>query len=259
MGERNDDGRDDITIQLIPGGSGRTRSFRLSGRWARLARIATVAAPAVLVLLAISWVVFAWQARQAHHLRADLAEAREQLAVVDELADALAQVEGAYARLTALFGPESQAGTGSGPFLPPAGGRAMPGAPAPAEGPPSAWPLADRGFITQPLVEGAEREHPGIDIAVPTGTYILAAGLGRVVEAADDPVYGLHLLLDHGQGYRSLYAHASLLLARPGDIVRPGEVIGLTGSTGRSTAPHLHFEILRDGRPVNPLDYVRQP
>jgi murein DD-endopeptidase MepM/ murein hydrolase activator NlpD len=72
-------------------------------------------------------------------------------------------------------------------------------------------------------------------------------------------VYGIFLVLDHGEEYRSLYAHASLLLVTVGDRVRRDEVIALTGSSGRSTAPHLHFEIRRDGEPVDPLTMVTQP
>jgi murein DD-endopeptidase MepM/ murein hydrolase activator NlpD len=79
------------------------------------------------------------------------------------------------------------------------------------------------------------------------------------VEAGEDPVYVRYLVLEHDAGYRSLYAHASLLLVDRGDTVRRNEVIALTGSTGRSTAPHLHFELIQDGEPVDPLSMVVQP
>ena len=80
-----------------------------------------------------------------------------------------------------------------------------------------------------------------------------------MVEVGDDPVYGRFVSLDHGEGYRSLYAHASVALVEVGQRVRRNEVIALSGSTGRSTAPHLHFEILLSGAPVDPLTMVRQP
>jgi murein DD-endopeptidase MepM/ murein hydrolase activator NlpD len=144
---------------------------------------------------------------------------------------------------------------------PPATGRPLAGS-TETTGPeyiPTSWPLTERGFVTQPLLEGGAADHPGIDIAVPTGAYIRAAGSGTVWEAGEDPVYGRYLVLDHGQGYRSLYAHTSELFVSAGDVVRRNEVVALSGSSGRSSAPHLHFEILRDGEPVDPLTLVTQP
>jgi murein DD-endopeptidase MepM/ murein hydrolase activator NlpD len=76
------------------------------------------------------------------------------------------------------------------------------------------------------------------------------------VEARSDSIYGNVVVVDHGNGYRSRYAHASLLFVETGREVRKNEVIALTGNTGRSTAPHLHFEILRDGQAVDPLTMV---
>ena len=114
------------------------------------------------------------------------------------------------------------------------------------------------GFITRETSRGRET-HPGLDIAVPRDSNIRAAGPGVVKEASEDEIYGRYVLLDHGHGLESLYGHASRIFVRPGDRVARGEVIALTGSTGQSSAPHLHFEIRKDGRPVDPLAYVRQP
>lgn len=124
---------------------------------------------------------------------------------------------------------------------------------------PSSWPLSQAGFITQmrEVTDGAS--HPGLDIAVPADTYIRASGPGTVVDAGLDEVYGRYILLDHGNGLESMYGHASRLFVEPGDLVEQDEVIALSGSTGRSTAPHLHFEIRKDGQAVDPLTYVRQP
>ena len=94
---------------------------------------------------------------------------------------------------------------------------------------------------------------------MPADSYIRASAPGSVVESGDDPVYGRYIVLDHGNGYRTRYAHANLLLVEEGAQVRRHEVIALSGSTGRSTAPHLHFEILLDGVAVDPLSLVRQP
>ena len=80
-----------------------------------------------------------------------------------------------------------------------------------------------------------------------------------VVDVGEDRVYGRFILLDHGAGFRTLYAHASTTFAERGQRVLRDEVIALSGSTGRSTAPHLHFEILLNGEPVDPLTLVKQP
>ncbi len=160
-------------------------------------------------------------------------------------------VEARYRRIADLFGARS-GGALSELWLPPAG-SAGGLRPAEDETRPTSWPLTERGFVTQVLVEGMVGEHPGLDIAVPTGSYVRAAGGGTVTEVGEDPLYGRFVRLDHGGGYGSLYAHASMTFVEVGDRVRRNEVIALSGSTGRSTAPHLHFEILRDDEPVDPL------
>lgn len=124
---------------------------------------------------------------------------------------------------------------------------------------PISWPLTDPGFVTQSLLEGAEGEHPGLDIAVPSGSYIRAAGAGLVSDTGQDPVYGNFVTIDHGEGYLTLYAHASEIFVEEGRRVRRNEVIALTGNTGRSTAPHLHFEIRLNGDTVDPLTLVDPP
>jgi murein DD-endopeptidase MepM/ murein hydrolase activator NlpD len=126
-------------------------------------------------------------------------------------------------------------------------------------GRPSSWPLTQTGFITQRRQATAGASHPGLDIAVPADSYIRAAGAGTVEDAGVDEVYGRYILIDHGDGVESMYGHASRVFVQTGDTVERNEVIALSGSTGRSTAPHLHFEIRKDGEPVDPLAYVQQP
>lgn len=138
-----------------------------------------------------------------------------------------------------------------------------PGAPPRYEAGPSTpahWPLDVAGFVTRGQVRpGAPAEsHPGIDIAVPVGTAVRAAGGGTVQAAGTDPDYGLYVLLRHPGGYETMYGHASRLLVRDGDQIAAGQVIALTGSSGRSTAPHLHFEIRRDGKSLDPLTLVKE-
>jgi len=87
---------------------------------------------------------------------------------------------------------------------------------------------------------------------------VRAAGGGTVAAAGTDHDYGLFVLLRHPEGYETMYGHASRLLVAEGDEVQAGQVIALTGSSGRSTAPHLHFEIRREGKSLNPLTMVRE-
>ncbi|WP_277184702.1 M23 family metallopeptidase [Caballeronia sp. BR00000012568055] len=98
--------------------------------------------------------------------------------------------------------------------------------------------------------------HPGVDLVAPTGTPIRAAAKGRVIYAGPMPGYGNAVDIDHGNGYVTRYAHASKIEVRVGQTVQPGEEIAKVGSTGRSTGPHLHFEVRMDGRAVDPAGYL---
>ena len=122
------------------------------------------------------------------------------------------------------------------------------------------WPLDATGFVTRGEVKPGDpaESHSGIDIAVPLGTPVRAAGGAVVEKAGTDSAFGLFVLLQHPGHYETLYGHASRLLVREGDSVQAGQVIALSGSSGHSTAPHLHFEIRLDGKPVDPLTLVKR-
>jgi len=98
--------------------------------------------------------------------------------------------------------------------------------------------------------------HTGIDIAASSGTNILAANAGTVITAGWNNSYGYMVMIDHGGGIITLYAHSSKLLVQKDDIVNRGQVIALVGSTGNSTGPHIHFEVRVNGEYKNPLNYV---
>ena len=97
--------------------------------------------------------------------------------------------------------------------------------------------------------------HPGMDLVAPAGTPILATAGGRVIYAGPMPGYGNTVDIDHGNGFITRYAHASKVQVRVGQRVQAHEPIAMVGSTGRSTGPHLHFEVRVGGSPVNPADY----
>lgn len=120
-----------------------------------------------------------------------------------------------------------------------------------------AWPV--EGTITSRYgprlspIDGLPRVHRGVDIGVPSGTPIRASKAGKVVTAQWDSTYGQMVIIQHGGGYRTLYAHASTLAVSAGATVEQGEIIAYAGSTGKATGPHLHLEIHYQGTPVDPL------
>jgi murein DD-endopeptidase MepM/ murein hydrolase activator NlpD len=111
------------------------------------------------------------------------------------------------------------------------------------------------GYRTDPFTK-ARKMHEGMDFTANTGTPIYATGDG-VVKNADNSLsgYGNHIEINHGFGYVTLYAHLSRYNVRPGKHVKRGDVIGFVGSTGRSQAPHLHYEVHKDGKVVNPINF----
>lgn len=123
-----------------------------------------------------------------------------------------------------------------------------------ADLPPLTWPLS--GAITSMFGMRDGRPHEGIDIAAEEGTPVRVASGGRVVFAGPRGTYGLAVIVDHGDGVRTLYAHCSRLLVTEGRSVDAGSIIALSGNTGRSTGPHLHLEVLKNGEPLDPLPYL---
>ena len=260
MSERGDR---KLTIMLVPDAGRESREFHISYSWLRaLAAGASVLAVA-LAIMAGSWWYLAARASRVSELEVQLQAMERDRARVQTLARRLEAIEAQYGNIRDLFGT-SGSGAESDVWLPPASGsrrdRGAETLPAAGASRPSMWPLSEKGFITRALIEGAPGDdHPGLDIAVATDSYIRAAGGGTVVEVGEDDVYGRFVKIDHGGGYSTLYAHASLHLVETGQSVRGREVIALSGSTGRSTAPHLHFEILLNGEVVDPLTMVEQP
>lgn len=124
------------------------------------------------------------------------------------------------------------------------------------------WPLPGRTNVVSffgPRIAptaGASTYHKGIDIDGDTGDEIIAALSGTVVISKYSVSSGNYITIDHGNGVKTSYLHCSKLLVSVGDTVQQGEVIGLVGSTGISTGPHLHFSLILDGTNVDPLDYV---
>jgi murein DD-endopeptidase MepM/ murein hydrolase activator NlpD len=111
------------------------------------------------------------------------------------------------------------------------------------------------GWRSDPF-KGVARFHNGIDVAQAYGQDVRAAAAGRVAFSGERGSYGTTVIVEHAGGRQTLYAHLSTTGVRAGDVVAPGQVIGQSGNSGHSTGPHLHFEVLDGGRPVNPVGMV---
>lgn len=114
------------------------------------------------------------------------------------------------------------------------------------------------GYRTHPIYKTL-RMHEGIDFSAPVGTPIYATGDGKVERLNDNMSgYGNVVLINHGFGYETLYAHMSKIIVKPGQEVKRGEIIGYVGNTGRSTGPHLHYEVRKNDKPINPVHFFYQ-
>jgi len=115
---------------------------------------------------------------------------------------------------------------------------------------------SDYGARIDPF-DGKASFHAGIDFVAPTGTNFTSAASGIVISTRQLPDFGNVIEIDHGNGLHSLYAHASRILVQQGELVLKGQTIGQVGTTGRSTGPHLHFEVHENGRPIDPQKFLR--
>jgi murein DD-endopeptidase MepM/ murein hydrolase activator NlpD len=250
-----------LTLVLLPDDGAEPRSIYFSARKTRWIFVSAVFALVAVVAMASSWWYLALQAGRGIELRSRVDSLETERSQLLRVAEELGRVESEYERIRSLFGFDADP-VSSGLWLPPSG---LPGSGRATRQRdeeqylPTSWPLTEAGFVTQSLVEGGSGEHRGLDIAVATGSYVRSAGAGEVLRIGEDPLYGLFVVLDHGEGYQTVYAHASMILVSRGQEVRRNEVIALSGSTGQSTAAHLHFEILYEGTPVDPLSMVEQP
>lgn len=121
----------------------------------------------------------------------------------------------------------------------------------------SSYMSSNYGMRVHPVL-GRRSRHKGIDLAAPTGTPIYATADGKVSRADRSRTYGLVVYLEHGADLQTRYAHMSRMLVADGQAVKKGDVIGYVGSTGRSTGPHLHYEVRVDGVAVNPIPYMKE-
>jgi murein DD-endopeptidase MepM/ murein hydrolase activator NlpD len=264
-------------------------------RW--LARAGAGAATAVAALAVGLSVDYALRADEHGDVLALRGELQAQHELVDSLHTRIAAVRGqiagwkaVHARMLRSFGPDTR-GVGGGTRLPdPAPAQALRlddevallSRSVAEESPrlddlerlvgragklldslPLRWPV--RGEVNSgfgPRISpwnGAPEQHYGLDIGSPPGTPVTAPAAGKVVVAGAGGDFGRHVVIDHGNGVKSRYGHLKKIEVKAGEHVEKGQRIGLVGSTGRSTGPHLHYEILVAGKAVDPRGFLFEP
>jgi murein DD-endopeptidase MepM/ murein hydrolase activator NlpD len=233
-----------MIIQVQREGGLANRTIVLGTRQVKLLRFfMSRAGRLVLGLLAASWAFFAIQSMRVPALTSEIRNMQADALRLDTLTKTLVQLQRQYDQVQQMLGaaPGSALSKDSIPLTAP-----------------TMWPLPIPGYVTRGTAGPSTYTdaHPGLDVAAPIGTGIRAAGGGVVVEVKEDAEYGLSVRLAHLDGYESLYAHTSKVLVEEGDRVPRGQLIALTGNSGRSTAPHLHFEVRRAGKVLDPLQLI---
>ena len=262
----NRGGRRGVSIIVQRDGALQSQSYRFPLWLVRVLLVAAVAATILLVLGIAFYAPIARQALRVPTLERELERLRTDNLHIRELAAALDTVEASYERLRSMVGadivPDRMMLSSQLQVAPPIY-ASNPSSPANYETEPSLprhWPLDERGYVTQgqALANSGAEEHPGIDIAVPIGSMVRAAGGGTVLQTGEHEAYGRFVLIEHPEGYQSMYGHLSRILVVQGAPVRAREVIGRSGDTGRSSAPHLHFEIRHNGVSIDPGTMMKE-
>ncbi len=260
-----------ITIVVHQDGTPVSRTWRLS-LWTIRAALVLAAVIAALLLIGVAlYLPIATQAARVPGLVRERDRLQVESRRISELVAALDSAERRYDRIRDMLGADvvvdPMRRTASLPISPAITARAA-GRPSRYESGgsiPSHWPLDETGFVTRGQASGGTGDdrggdaHPGIDIALPIGTAVRASGGGTVLEAGEQAEYGRYVLVEHPEGYQTVYGHLSRIAVAPGALVGAGQVVGLTGNTGNSSAPHLHFEIRQNGSSIDPRTLLKEP
>lgn len=240
-------------IIVIPSDDHSTHEFVISRRLLAAMTTLMVLVTLLLLVVILSYANLLSQARSVPELQARLVAANAQLVRVQELNLEIEEMRGLQERLLTMLGV-SQLAPEQADSLRAATGRLGEAAGVIMTPPPDVWPLV--GPVTGEFSDGdlvnGKPPHYGIDLVAPVDTPIRAAGRGVVQNVGWDDDLGNYVEIRHGFGYVTIYGHCSRLLVQAGDRVDAGQEVATLGGTGRVTAPHLHFEIWRDGEAVDP-------
>jgi len=260
----------EFSVIIVPHDNRTTWNFRVSYRW--LYAFAAFAVVGLIVGLAfvITYGRIATLAHRSLSMTRENRHLRQQLTQVDSLRVELLELQALGLQMKSMLGiPLSGADSALVASLSPdARSPSIPHREEGGVGPgeqrlmldsmPSIWPV--KGYVTKEFqVTSGEKNpqyHPGMDIAAERSTPILAVADGIVEMSGFDETYGWMVEIDHGYGIRTVYGHNTRNLVNVGDRVTRGRTIAFVGSTGKSTAPHLHFEVRENGVPVDPRRYL---
>ncbi len=256
-----------VTVVIQPDGATRSQTFRVPV-WTLRATMAFAGAAAVgAIVVAALYGPLVRAAARVPGLERRVAKLQSDNDKVRQLSAALDSAESRYAQVRQMIGADIMRDPltlgASLPVAPALQARRRQSATFADTGltVPRRWPLDEPGYITRGQSshpDSTDELHPGIDIAISVGSVVRAAGGATVHQVGEDPEYGLFVLLDHAGEYQTMYGHLSRILVAAGTSVATGEVIGLSGNTGRSTAPHLHFEVRQGGVSLDPRTMVKE-
>jgi murein DD-endopeptidase MepM/ murein hydrolase activator NlpD len=254
-----------VTLVIQRDGTTKTRTVRIPIWALRVGAWGVGVVGVLLVLVTALYGPLVAAAARVPGMERELARLRGENTRVRELSAALDSAESRYAQVRQMMGGgivrDPLTKTSQLPVAPAIRARLV-NAALPASGMtlPRYWPLDESGYITRGQVKagGRDEAHPGIDIAMSIGSVVRASGGATVRETGQNPEYGLFVLLEHPEEYQTMYGHLSRILVTPQATVDAGQVIGLSGNSGRSTAPHLHFEIRQRGASLDPLTMVKE-
>lgn len=260
-----------LSIVVVPHDNARTRNYSLSYRLLyTLVTLLTILA-LVIVLFVATYARVLYTARKARKLEREKQKLLSQVAQIDSLKGEMVRIEAMSIQIKKMLGVE----------LSPADSAVMARLSSVVKSPaiagdltnrqeetteqkqllkavPSIWPV--RGYVTRKFrTTGGEKSadyHPGIDIAVQRNTPVKACADGVVVTSTWDDTYGYMVVIDHGFGIQTLYGHNARNLVKEGQRVHKGQTIAFVGSSGKSSAPHLHFEMRKNALPVDPMRYL---
>jgi murein DD-endopeptidase MepM/ murein hydrolase activator NlpD len=254
---------------VAPHGTGTTVTFNLPGRVATAVLILIIVLMAAVAFVGVTYTRLAVLALETSRLKAENEALREDNQKITELEQEVIRIDNMRRQIEAWAGVVP----GKGMMSSPVSGYALT---------PNVWPRRYTYAIMRPfyterapyphgmvapaagwvsrrfMADGAgEPAHPGVDIAASAGTPVRCALDGTVKSARWDDIYGNVIVVEHNDSLSTVYGHNEKMLVKEGEYVAKGQVIATIGSTGRSTAPHLHFEVLKGLSPVDPELYVK--
>jgi murein DD-endopeptidase MepM/ murein hydrolase activator NlpD len=254
---------------VAPHGSGTTVTFNLPGKVATTLVILLIVFIAGAAFVGVTYTKMALLALETSKLRAENDALREESGKIAELEQEIIRIDAIRRQIEAWAGmvPSRQAataGAGDNSLVPNSWPRKYTYAimrPFYTERPPYPHGMVApaSGWVSRRFIDDGEDkpQHPGVDIAASVGTPVRCALDGTVTSAGWDDVYGNLIVVEHSESLSTVYGHNDKILVKEGDDVTKGQVIATVGNTGRSTAPHLHFEVLKNRVPIDPELYVK--